>query len=148
MKPQDSLTIAQANRRLKAIRKIIPDTKVRPGWIRYIRNSLGMTLKQLAERTKLSLPSIAQAERSEAAGRISIATLKKMANAMECEFVYAFVSKTDLEEVMKHAAREKAKRTLASADVHMTLEDQRVEQSMQERIELLANKLLKKGDIW
>ena len=148
MKSQDSLAITQVNRRLKAIRRVIPDTKVRPGWIRYIRSSLGMTLKQLAERTKLSLPSIAQAERSEAAGRVSIATLKKMANAMECEFVYAFVPKTDLEEVMKQAAREKAKRTLVSADVHMTLEDQRVEQSMQERIELLANKLLEKGDVW
>ena len=107
-----------------------------------------MTLKQLAGRTGLSLPSIAQAERNEAAGRTSIATLKKMANAMECEFIYAFVPKTDIDELMKQAARAKAKRTLESADVHMTLEDQRVEQSFQERVELLAMKLMEKGDIW
>lgn len=148
MKPKDSLAIAQVNRRLRAIRKIIPYTQVRPGWIRYIRSSLNMTLKQLAEKTGLSLPSIAQAERSETAGRASIATLKKMANAMECEFIYAFVPKTDIDELMKQAARAKAKRTLTSADIHMTLEDQRVEQSMQERVELLANKLLEKGDVW
>ncbi|OFZ55974.1 MAG: hypothetical protein A2428_09505 [Bdellovibrionales bacterium RIFOXYC1_FULL_54_43] len=71
-----------------------------------------------------------------------------MANAMECEFVYAFVPKTDIDELLKQAARAKAKRTLASADVHMTLEDQRVEQSLEERVELLASKLLEKGDVW
>jgi hypothetical protein len=49
---------------------------------------------------------------------------------------------------MKQAARAKAKRTLATADVHMTLEDQRVDQSLQERIERLADILLKTGDIW
>ncbi|HLD99446.1 MAG TPA: mobile mystery protein A [Bdellovibrionota bacterium] len=148
MKQQDSLALAQVNRRLRSLRKVIPDTKVRPGWIRYIRGSLNMTLKQLAKRTGLSLSSIAQAERNEAAGTASIATLKKMANAMECEFVYAFVPKIDIDELMKQAARAKAKRTLASADVHMTLEDQRVEQSMEERVELLASKLLEKGDVW
>ncbi len=148
MKPQNPLAITQVNRRLSAIRKILPYTKVRPGWIRYIRSSLNMTLKQLADRTSLSLSSIAQAERSEAAGRASIATLKKMANAMECEFVYAFVPRTGIDELIKQAARAKAKRTLVSADVHMTLEDQRVEQSMQKRVELLAKKLLEKGDVW
>ena len=113
-----------------------------------MRRSLNMTLKQLADRAGLSLPTVAQAERGEAVGRATLNTLKKMAHAMECELVYAFVPKTDIDELMKKAARAKAKRTLTSADVHMTLEDQRVEQSFDERVERLANKLLTKGDVW
>lgn len=148
MKPKDSLAIAQVNRRLHALREMAPNTTVRPGWIHYMRHSLGMTLKQLAGRTGLSLATVAQAERGEAAGRTTLSTLKKMADAMECDFVYAFVPRTDIEDVMKQAARAKAKRTLATADVHMTLEDQRVNQALEERIERLADKLLEKGEIW
>src|SRR4051812_11027573 len=133
MKTKDPLAIAQVNRRLRTLREMSPNAAVRPGWIRYMRQALNMTLKQLAGRAKLSLPTVAQAERGEAAGRTTISTLKKMAEAMNCDFVYAFVPKTDIEEVMKQAARAKAKRTLAAADLHMTLEDQRVDQSLEER---------------
>lgn len=113
-----------------------------------MRQALHMTLKQLAARAGVTTSTIAQAERGEAAGKLSLATLKAMAQAMECEFMYAFVPKSDIASVMKKAARQKAKRLLTSADVHMTLEDQGVKQSMEERIELLAEKFFKKGDVW
>ncbi|MGK5081952.1 helix-turn-helix domain-containing protein [Bdellovibrionota bacterium FG-1] len=148
MKELDSLAIEQANRRLKSIRKALPDTKVRPGWIRYMRQSLSMTLKQLATRTGLSIPTVAQAERGEAVGKVTINTLKTMAQAMDCELIYAFVPKTDLDQLMKKAALKKAAILLSTADVHMTLEDQRVNESVEKRIERLAEKLLKKGDVW
>ena len=148
MKEPDTLAIEQINRRLNSLRRAIPDATVRPGWIRYMRQALNMTLKQLAMRAGLSTPTVAQAERGEAAGKLTINTLKTMAHAMECDFVYAFVPKTDIDELMKKAALEKARRILATADVHMTLEDQRVEESPQKRIQRLADKLVKKGDVW
>lgn len=148
MKEPDSLAIEQINRRLGVLRKIVPDARVRPGWIRYMRQALHMTLKQLAARAGVSTPTVAQAERNEAAGKLTISTLKTMAEAMQCEFVYAFVPKTDIDELMKKAAFEKAKLILATADVHMTLEDQRVDDSPQKRIQRIADKLLKKGDVW
>ena len=148
MKRSDPLATAQVNRRTRALRSVARDAAVRPGWIAFMRRSLNMTLKQLASRAGLSLPTVAQAERGEAAGRATLSTLRKMAHAMDCELIYAFVPRADIDEMMKQAAREKAKRTLTTADVHMTLEDQRVEQSLQERVERLANKLLEKGDVW
>ncbi|MGK5088975.1 mobile mystery protein A [Bdellovibrionota bacterium FG-2] len=144
----DPLAISQVNRRLRSIRKIIPDTRIRSGWIRYLRQSLNMTLKQLADRAGLSTPTVAQAERGEAAGKITISTLKTMAQAMECEFIYAFIPKTDIDDLMKEAARKKARQLLTKADTHMTLEDQRVKQSIEERINQLADKLFQKGDVW
>jgi len=67
---------------------------------------------------------------------------------MECEFVYAFISKVDIDELLKKKALEKAKQILSRADTHMTLENQRVEQNFQDRLERLANILFDKGDVW
>lgn len=148
MKSLDRLAISQANRRIKTIRQAFKGEKVRPGWIRYMRQTLNMTLKKLAERAGVSIGTVAQAERREAAGKVTIGTLKAMAQAMECEFVYAFISKVDIDEILKKKALEKAKRILSRADTHMTLENQRVEQDFQDRLERLANKLFDKGDVW
>lgn len=148
MQPQDPLAIAQVNRRLKSIRRAFADAKVRSGWIRYMRQSLGMTLKKLGERASVSTGTIAQAERGEVAGKVTIATLKTMAKAMECEFVYAFVPKVDIDVILKQEARKKAQKILAAADTHMTLEDQRVSRDLKERIERLANKLIQRGEVW
>lgn len=148
MKPLDRLAISQANRRIKIIRQAFKGEKVRPGWIRYMRQTLNMTLKKLAERVGVSIATVAQAERGEEAGKVTIGTLKAMAQAMECEFVYAFISKVDIDEILKKKALEKAKQILSRADTHMTLENQRVEQNFQDRLERLANKLFDKGDVW
>ena len=148
MKPLDCLAISQANRRIKTIRQAFQGEKVRPGWIRYMRQTLNMTLKNLAARVGVSIATVAQAERGEAAGKVTIGTLRTMAQAMECEFVYAFISNVDIDELLKKKALEKAKQILSRADTHMTLENQRVEQNFQERLERLANKLFDKGDVW
>jgi predicted DNA-binding mobile mystery protein A len=148
MKPLDHLAISQANRRIKTIRQAFQGEKVHPGWIHYMRQTLNMTLKKLAERVGVSIATVAQAERGEAAGKVTIGTLKAMAQAMECEFVYAFISKVDIDELLKKKALEKAKQILSRADTHMTLENQRVEQNFQDRLEMLANKLFDKGDVW
>lgn len=148
MKRLDSLALTQVERRLKPIRLAFKNAAVRPGWINYMRQTLGMTLQKLAERTKVSKAAVAQAERGEAKGKVTIDTLKKMAEAMECEFVYAFVPKKSIKEVLREKALAKAKRILLKADTHMTLEDQRVKQDLKMRIESLADILIEKGDVW
>ena len=148
MKTLDRLAISQANRRIKTIRQAFKGEKVRPGWIHYMRHILNMTLKKLADRVGVSIATVAQAERGEAAERVTIGTLKAMARAMECELVYAFIPKVDIDELLKKQALEKAKRILSTADTHMTLENQRVEQNFQDRLERLASKLFDKGDVW
>ena len=148
MKPLNKLALTQVERRLKTIRTAFTETRVRPGWIKYMRQALGMTLQKLAERSQISKATVAQAERREAQGKITIETLKKMANAMECEFVYAFIPKNTIQSLLKEKAMEKAKRILLKADTHMTLEDQQVQQEMKARIESLANTLIEEGDVW
>jgi predicted DNA-binding mobile mystery protein A len=148
MKSHDEIALKHAEKRAKALAMAFKDAKVRPGWIHYMRAVLGMTLKKLAERSGVALPTIAQAERSEAKGTITLSNLRKIAQAMECELVYAFVPKESINEILERNAFEKAKRILAEADTHMTLEDQRVEDGLRDRVERLARTLIEKGDVW
>jgi predicted DNA-binding mobile mystery protein A len=148
MKLLNGLALDQINRRIEAIRIGTTQTKVQPGWIRFMREALGMTLKNLGDRTNLAIPTIQQAERNEASGSITVNRLRQMAEAMDCELVYAFVPKTPIRKALENAARAKAMRLLKVADVHMGLENQRVDRSLEKRIEQLALSLLEKGDIW
>ena len=144
----NKLSIKHAQKRRENLMSVISDFKVRPGWIKYSRTLLGLTLKELAKLSNLSLPSIADAERRETKGKITIENLTKLANAMECEFVYGFIPKEDIPTMLKKKATQKARELILQADIHMSLEDQKVTENLDERVEILAEKLLKKGKVW
>jgi predicted DNA-binding mobile mystery protein A len=139
---------SQINRRIESLRTVKDKASVREGWIKYMRQALGLTLSELAKLTSLSTATVAQAERREMEGQVSLSTLKKMAEAMDCELVYAFVPKKDLRTMIHDKAFEKAAKALNIADLHMKLEDQKVSGDEKERIERLAKKFIEKGDIW
>lgn len=138
----------QINRRLEGLRSLKEKAFVREGWIKYMRTALGLTLEELAGLLSLSKASVAQAERREVDGEVSITTLKKMAEAMDCELVYAFVPRKDLKTFIHDKASEKARKSLKTAGQHMKLENQKVEGDEKERIERLAKKFIEKGEIW
>ncbi len=138
----------QITRRLEALRGMKEKTLVREGWIKYMRQAWGLTLSELAKLTSLTTATVAQAEKRETEGNVTLSTLHKMAHAMECELVYAFVPKNEMKTMIHDKALDKARKALSLADLHMQLEDQKVEGNTQERIELLAKKFLEKGDIW
>ncbi len=144
----NKLTISQIDRKIKPLRLALASAKVQPGWIRYMRNALGMKLKDLAKLTGLSVPTVAQSERREAQGKVTLETLNKIARAMECDFIYAFVPKTKIKTFLEKKATEKAQKILQIADTHMTLEDQKVSVAIKERVASLAEQLLEKGDVW
>lgn len=139
---------SQINRRLEGLRSMKDKASVREGWIKYMRQALGLTLSELGKLSSLSTATVAQAERREINGQVSLSTLKKMAEAMDCELVYGFVPKKDLKTMIHDKAVEKARKALNIADLHMKLEDQKVDGDEHERIERLARKLIEKGDIW
>src|SRR6266403_836753 len=61
------------------------------GWIKAIREALGMSTLQLAKRLKIKQPSVVALEQSEAKGTIELATLRRVAEALDCTLVYALV---------------------------------------------------------
>jgi len=75
------------------------------GWIKAIREALGMSSTQLAKRIGVKQPSVIGMEHSEARGTIELATLRRVAEALDCTLIYALVPKTPLETVVQGRAR-------------------------------------------
>ena len=148
MKRPDKLAMQQIERRLNKLATIAKDAHVRTGWIAYMRQAMFMTLSNLAKASDLSPATVQQIEKREKVGKVTIETMRKIAAAMECEFVYALVPKQELSAFLKKKASAKATRIIREADVQMTLEDQRVSEDIKDRIDRVAEDLLAKGDIW
>ena len=94
------------------------------GWIRAIRDALGLQLGQLAERLNVRPPSVTELERNEAEDRITLATLRRAAEALDCTLVYAIVPNKPLETMVQEAAAAAARRELNAVLHTMSLEDQ------------------------
>ena len=61
------------------------------GWIRTIRNQRGMQGKQLAKKMQVSAARVSVLERDEQRGAVTLKMMQKAADALDCDFVYAFV---------------------------------------------------------
>lgn len=94
------------------------------GWVRAIREALGMSGKQLASRLKVSQPRIPRLEQDEVSGAVSLNTMRQAAEAMDCVFVYALVPRTSLEETVRAQARKFAEARMQRVSHSMLLEAQ------------------------
>ena len=91
-----------------------------------------MTAEQLGKRLGVKQPSIVALEQSEAKGTIELATLRRVAQALDCTLVYALVPRQSLEQTVRERARRFALRRLAPIAHSMALEDQKVERKESE----------------
>jgi predicted DNA-binding mobile mystery protein A len=109
------------------------------GWIKALREALGMSSAQLAKRLKIKQPTVTAMEQSEVKATIQLATLRRIAAAMNCTLVYALVPNEPLETIVREQARKVAKRRLQSVEHSMLLEDQAVPaKDFDKRIDALA----------
>lgn len=108
---------------MRPIERYAPPTR---GWIRAIRQALGMTTVQLAKRMGVRQPSVVTIEQSEVKGTIELATLRRAAEALDCTLVYALIPNKTLEATVKERARAFARRRLKPVEHSMLLEDQQV----------------------
>lgn len=118
------------------------------GWIRAIRDALGMTGVQLAARMKVRPQTIEALEKSEASGSVQLSTLRRAAQALDCTLIYALVPNSSLEQAVKTRAREIALRDLARVAHTMKLEGQETGKTgIEGRIEEYMRSL-KDRDLW
>jgi predicted DNA-binding mobile mystery protein A len=96
------------------------------GWIRAIRGALGLSTSQLAKRLGVKQPSVVALEQSEGRGTIELATLRRVAEALDCTLVYALVPNRPLEKIVRDRARTFIRRRLQPVEHSMLLEDQKV----------------------
>lgn len=119
------------------------------GWIRAVRDALGMTGPQFARRLGISPPSVAALEKSEAAGSIKLDSLRRAAEALDCTLVYALVPNRSLEDMVRDRARKIALRDLGRVAHTMKLEAQGTgDADLDARIDAYIRDALKDRDLW
>jgi predicted DNA-binding mobile mystery protein A len=120
---QAALARKQLERRLAPLRAMALEAPPK-GWVKAIRESLGMTVRQLAARMGAASSRIPRIERDEVAGATTLKTLKQAAAAMNCAFVYAFVPIKPLDDIVRDRAMQKARDDTLRLDHTMRLENQ------------------------
>ena len=119
------------------------------GWLRAIRDALGMTGVQFARRLGIRPQSVEALEKSEANGSIQLKTLRRAAEALDCTLVYALVPNTSLEGVVGERARKLAMRDLGRVAHTMKLEAQETgDANLEARIDAYIRDVLKERDLW
>jgi predicted DNA-binding mobile mystery protein A len=98
--------------------------KPQSGWVKVIRESLGMTTRQLSERLNVTQSAIVALEKSEASGTVALKTLRRAAEAMDCELHYVLVPRKPLSEMVDQQAEERAKSEVGTSAHTMALESQ------------------------
>lgn len=118
--------IRHLDKRLSTLRPLTKSARPPKGWLRAVRDALGMTTAQLARRIGVSQPRVVELEQGEVSGTVTLHSLQRAAEALGCRVVYALVPDRPLADVVRARAELVADKQLASVQHTMTLEDQAV----------------------
>jgi predicted DNA-binding mobile mystery protein A len=121
---QKKLAREQLNETMKNLESLKAMSAPRKGWIRAIRDTLGMTGEQLAKRLGVNQQRVARIEQDEVLGKVTLNTMQNAAEAMDCVFVYGVVARDDIEQIVKKQAEVVAQKRMARSNQMMRLEKQ------------------------
>lgn len=135
----------------QAIRQVSDLSMPPEGWLRTVRNALGMSGTQLAKRLGVTKARVSRAERDELTGSVTLKSMKSMAEAMNCRFVYAVLPDQEIERLIQKRAVQKARERIEAASVHMALEAQALDDELVSfEVERIASEIREKmpSDLW
>lgn len=114
------------------------------GWLKVIREALGMTATYQARMLGVTTSTVTRLETSEADDTISLGTLRRAAEALGCELQYALVPKKTLADTLEARATALACRQMAAISHTMALEAQATSrETVEAQTRALAESLLK-----
>ena len=114
----------QLDERLRAWRPISLIPRPRHGWLKAVRESLGISSTQLAKILSTDSTGILKMEKREIEQKVTLEMLDRAAKAMGCKLVYALVPDKSLEQIVDQKAHEAASKLLRSVSNSMKLEKQ------------------------
>ena len=123
--------IRQVDEGLAVWRKANLPRRPPQGWIKTIRMALGMTSSALAQRVgDVSDSAIRKLELAEAEDAITLASLRRVAEALDCELQYALIPRQPLKQMLSEQASIVAGKKMERVSHTMALEDQKVRDSV------------------
>ena len=138
------LRLKQLDRALEPYRAAREVPRPSKGWIRTIRQALGVSSGELARRLGTSRQHPLQLEKGEAEDRITLKSLRAVANALDCDLVYAMVPRAgSMQELIEKRARAEAKNRVLGVEHSMALENQAVGR-IDEAVEAETRRLVRK----
>lgn len=147
----DQIKIRQLDRRYKE-KILLSEIEIpRNGWIREIRTALKMTYKQLSKRLSMTPSAIMKFENNEVRGTINLNSMEKIAEALNCKFVYAIVPNDSLENIIDLQVENFAEKMIKRVSHSMLLESQSVsDKEIKEKVNELKRSLKDKlsSKIW
>lgn len=144
-----ALIIQQLNRKMLAYASLKQVAMPPMGWIKAIRNALGMSMQQLGNKLSITKQSILEIEQREKDGSITLKSLKEIAKAMDMQLIYGFVPNDgSLDALIHRKAKDLATQIVMRTSNTMKLEDQqnsnqRIENAIQERVIAIKNEMPK-----
>lgn len=122
----------------KRLQKVTPPSG---GWLRAIRLAVGMPSSHAARKLRISASTLREFENNEATGAISLKTLKRAADAMDCDLVYfLFPRAGSLQAMIEKQAQKRAEALVRPVAHSMLLEGQSTA-AARERIDELSKEL-------
>jgi predicted DNA-binding mobile mystery protein A len=138
-----NLQLHQMDLALTKLRDTRTPSRPGNGWVKAIRESLGMSASALARKLGVTPASITKLEKAEVNEKITLASLRKLASALDCELQYTLVPRKSLEAILEDRAMIVARERLRPISHSMSLEDQSVDLSAsQKQLQLLAKEIL------
>jgi predicted DNA-binding mobile mystery protein A len=135
------LRLKQLDRSLEAFRAAQSLPRPQKGWIRTIREAMGVSAAELGRILGSSRQLPLQLEKAEAEDRITLKSLRNVANALDCDLVYALVPRAGtMRELIENRARRQARKHVLEVEHSMALEDQAVGR-IDEAVEAEARRL-------
>jgi predicted DNA-binding mobile mystery protein A len=116
------------------------------GWIKAIRNGIGMSMEQLGKKLSITKQAVMDIEKREKEGAITIKSMQEIAKVIDMKFVYGFVPNAgSLEQMIETRSLEIATKIVQRTSTSMKLEDQvnskeRIEKAIKERAAEIINK--------
>jgi predicted DNA-binding mobile mystery protein A len=151
--PRTLLSASQIDRKLPALRtaaQTLARAATAAGWVRVLRESLGMTAAAFGRRIGVAQQNVVKLENGERSGTITLTSLRRAAAALDADFVYAIIPRKRLRETISTRARELAQERIAPVAHSMRLESQGLsDQELQEQIAELARELERRPrELW
>src|SRR5271166_4052700 len=132
------------NRDLETLRAARKVPRPQKGWVRAIREAIGVSSGELALKLGKSRQLILQQEKAEAEERITLKSLRTLADTLDCDLVYALVPRAEsMQALIVERARVQARKSVLAVEHSMALEDQAVGR-LDEAVETETRRLIRK----
>lgn len=144
------LKLKQISESLENIKRMGIPSAPKDGWLKSIRTALWMSMNLAAYKANINTSTWEKIEKREQKGTVTIETLQKAADALNCDIRLVLVPREPLDTILERQAFIKADEEIWKLDETMSLEKQKNSPAFLKdmRNKLVHNYMNNPKDLW